>query len=186
MPSLFSPVLGGLEGVRVLSNSPDRSLREELKTKIRGDPHRSPDPPGGRGSLPILSNLLVGNNSENTALISRHSCERYQGPGCPTAPGCREVSAGAGRAFGFVFPPRRPAAAVGVGLRERRRAWTLLSAKFCLLPLLYEHISVKKWRGELVGLQEHPLCIHFRTVPLPSGYTGGRSCGRLDQGGRSG
>lgn len=101
-----------------------------------------------------LSNLLIGNNSESTALISRHSGgaaapaapERYRRPGCPVAPGCGKVSAGAGCAFGFVFPPHRSMAAVGVSWREHRKVWRLLSTEFCLLPLLYKRISPKKKR----------------------------------------
>jgi len=70
----------------------------------------------------------------------------YQRPRSPVAPGCGKVSAGAGCAFGFVFPPRCPVAAMGVSLQERQRAWRLLSIKFGLILLLYERISPKKQR----------------------------------------
>lgn len=184
----------------MLNNFLDRSLWEELKIKMGDDSRGFPYPyreseeagaPSPCGCTPSpLSNLLVGNNAENTALISWHSCGaaalaapwRYRRPGCLSAPGCGKVSAGAGCAFGFVFPPHRP----GVGLREHRRAWRLLSTEFCLLPLLYEHISPKKRRGELVHLQSKSilsasilgLCLSYKR--LRSGKeprSAGLSCG---------
>lgn len=99
-----------------------------------------------------LSKALLGNNAESRALICRHSCvpaapRPYRRPGRPAAPGCGEVSAGAAL-LSALLPPRRPAAAVRVGPRERRGAWRLLSAEFCLLPLLYEHISQGSEQGK--------------------------------------
>lgn len=68
---------------------------------------------------------------------------------CPVAPGCGKVSAWAGGAFGFVFPPHHLAAAIGVVLWEHIKAWRLLSTEFCLLPVLYKHISSKRQREGL-------------------------------------
>lgn len=112
-------------------------VQKKNKIQIRG---------GEGGSLPSLEHEVPQQAGPLSAGIPARQ-QPYRGPGRPAAPGCGEVSAGAAP-LSALLPPHRPTAAVRVGRRERRGAWRLLSAEFCLLPLLYEHISQGSEQGK--------------------------------------
>lgn len=111
-------------------------VQKKNKIQIRG---------GQGGSLPFEHEVPQQAGPLSAGIPARQ--QPYRGPGRPAAPGCGEVSAGAAP-LSALLPPHRPTAAVRVGRRERRGAWRLLSAEFCLLPLLYEHISQGSEQGK--------------------------------------